>query len=124
MGLYSSDLDRFGALSHLPTGLVVDPGVHALGWTRDVAIAWVTGKQVGFSAQEVEAYVDRIAVCPGEMLSYGVGEREFLALRREAEVALGAKFDIKVFHEHVLAHGAIPLPLLRTVITRWLREGT
>ena len=122
MGLYSSDLDRFGAVSHLPTGLVVDPGIHAMGWTREGAMAWVSSKQVGFSAQLIETYVDRIAVCPGEMLSYGFGEREFVALRREAEAALGPQFDIKVFHERVLAHGAIPLPLLRQVVTRWIRD--
>ena len=122
MGLYGSDLDRFGAVSHLPTGLVVDPGIHAMGWTREAAIAWVSSKQVGFSAQVVETYVDRIAVCPGEMVSYGFGEREFVALRREAEAALGAQFDIKAFHERVLAQGAIPLPLLRQVVRRWIRE--
>jgi Bacterial protein of unknown function (DUF885) len=69
----------------------------------------------------VEAYVDRIAVCPGEMLSYGFGEREFTSLRREAEAALGNKFDIKAFHERVLAQ-AVPLPMLREVVTRWIRE--
>jgi uncharacterized protein (DUF885 family) len=123
MGLYSSDLDRFGAASLLPTGLVVDPGIHAMGWTRENAAAWVTSKQIGFSPEEVEAYLDRIAVCPGEMVSYGFGEREFIALRHEAELALGPKFDIKAFHERVLAHGALPLPLLRAIITRWIRDG-
>lgn len=122
MGLYSSDLDRFGAASHLPTGLVVDPGIHAKGWTREAAIAWVTSKQVGFSPQTVETYVDRIAVCPGEMLSYGFGEREFVTLRREAEKALGAHFDVKAFHERVLAQGALPLPMLRQIVTRWIHE--
>lgn len=122
MGLYSSNLDRFGAVSHLPTGLVVDPGIHAMGWSRQEAIAWVTAKQVGFSPQTVETYVDRIAVCPGEMLSYGFGEREFMALRREAEAALGAKFDVKAFHDRVLAKGAVPLPVLREIVMRWIRE--
>jgi uncharacterized protein (DUF885 family) len=121
MGLYSSDLDRFGAVSHLPTGLVVDPGIHAMGWTREAAMAWVSSKQVGFSPELIEAYVDRIAVCPGEMLSYGFGEREFLLLRREAEAALGSKFKIKTFHKRVLAQ-AVPLPMLREVVTRWIRE--
>jgi uncharacterized protein (DUF885 family) len=123
MGLYSSDLDRFGAVSHLPTGLVVDPGIHAMGWTRESAIAWVSSKQVGFSPEGVEAYIDRIAVCPGEMLSYGFGEREFVALRREAEAALGPKFDIKAFHERLLAHGALPLPMLREIVTRWIHDA-
>jgi uncharacterized protein (DUF885 family) len=121
MGLYSSDLDRFGAVSHLPTGLVVDPGIHAMGWTRDAAMAWVSSKQVGFSPELIEAYVDRIAVCPGEMLSYGFGEHELLLLRHEAEATLGSKFDIKTFHERVLAQ-AVPLPMLREVVTRWIRQ--
>ena len=122
MGLYSSDLDRLGAAAHLPTGLVVDPGVHALGWTRERAVAWALSKQLAFSPEGAEAYVDRIAVCPGEMLSYGVGEREFLELRREARAALGPRFDIKTFHDRLLARGAMPLPMVRAIITQWIHE--
>jgi uncharacterized protein (DUF885 family) len=121
MGLYSSDLDRLGAVAHLPTGLVVDPAIHAMGWSRDRALAWTLSKQVAFSAEEAEAYVDRIAVCPGEMLSYGFGEHEFQALRREARAALGSRFDIKQFHDHLLARGALPLPMVREVILHWLQ---
>jgi uncharacterized protein (DUF885 family) len=122
MGLYSSDIDRLGAVAHLPTGLVVDPGIHALGWTRETTVAWVMTKQIAFSAEAAEAYVDRIAVCPGEMLSYGFGERDLLDLRREAQTVLGARFDIKAFHDQILAHGALPLPMVRAIITQWLRS--
>jgi uncharacterized protein (DUF885 family) len=121
MGLYSSDLDLFGMLSHLPTGLLVDPGIHAQGWTREAAIAFVMAKQVVYSAEQAAAYVDGIAVCPGDMLSYGFGEHEINAIRHEAELALGPKFDIKAFHERVLEHGAIPLPMLRDAVRRWVR---
>jgi uncharacterized protein (DUF885 family) len=123
MGLYSSDLDRLGATAHLPTGLVVDPGIHAFGWTRERAIAWSLEKQVAFSPEDAAAYVDRIAVTPGQMLSYGTGELEFVSLRREAEAALGAKFDIKAFHDQVLANGTIPLPVLREVVEEWIRRS-
>jgi uncharacterized protein (DUF885 family) len=122
MGLYSSDVDRLGAVAHLPTGLVVDPGIHALGWTRESAVAWVMTKQIAFSVEAAEAYVDRIAVCPGEMLSYGFGERDLLDLRREAQTVLGARFDIQAFHDQILAHGALPLPMVRALVTQWLRS--
>lgn len=122
MGLYSSDLDRLGATSHLPTGLVVDPGLHAFGWTRERAVAFALEKQVAFSPEEAAAYVDRIAVTPGQMLSYGTGELEFVSLRREAEAALGAKFDVRAFHDQVLALGTVPLPLLRQAVTAWIRQ--
>jgi uncharacterized protein (DUF885 family) len=124
MGLYSSDLDRLGATAHLPTGLVVDPGIHAFGWTRERAISWSLEKQVAFSPEDAAAYVDRIAVTPGQMLSYGTGELEFVSLRREAEAALGAKFDIKEFHDQVLAHGTIPLPVLREIVEEWIRRSS
>ena len=120
MGLYRSELERFGALALLPTGLVVDPGIHALGWSRQQAISWVMAKQAGFSADDAAAYVDRIAVCPGQMLSYGFGELEILRIRREAETALGARFELAAFHERVLANGGITLPMLREVVSRWV----
>lgn len=122
MGIYSSDLDRLGAFAHLPTGLVVDPGVHAMNWSREQAVSWAMSKQVAFSPQEAEAYVDRIAVCPGELLSYGFGEHELRTLLHEARAALGPRFDIKQFHEKLLAHGALPLPMVREIITQWLRN--
>lgn len=123
MGLYSSDLDRLGAVAHLPTGLVVDPGIHAMSWSREQAVTWTLSKQVAFSAEEAEAYVDRIAVCPGEMLSYGFGEHELRALRLEAEKALGPRFDIKQFHAKLLAHGALPLPMVREIINQWIQTS-
>ena len=120
MGLYRSDLERFGAFALLPTGLVVDPGIHALGWTRQRAIDWVMAKQAGFSADDAAAYVDRIAVFPGLMLSYGFGELEITRIRQQAEVALGPKFELQAFHDRVLANGGITLPMLREVIRRWV----
>jgi uncharacterized protein (DUF885 family) len=122
MGLYSTDLDRLGAVAHLPTGMVVDPGIHALGWSRERAIAYVLQKQIGYTPDDAASYVDRIAIWPGQMVSYGVGELEILTLRRQAEAELGRRFDIKGFHECVLAHGAITLPMLRQAVTHWIAE--
>ncbi|HVJ17217.1 MAG TPA: DUF885 domain-containing protein [Polyangiaceae bacterium] len=120
MGLYSSELERLGATLHLPTGVVVDPGIHALGWTREQAVAWVKQKQVAFSDDEAASYVDRVAIWPGQMVSYGVGELEIASLRREAEARLGAGFDARAFHTELLRHGAITLPMARDAITRWI----
>ena len=120
MGLYSSDLDRLGALASLPTGMVVDPGIHALGWTRERAIAYITEKVVGFSPEATAAYVDRIAVWPGSMVSYGAGELTIRRLRSRAQTELGERFDLRAFHELVLSQGAITLSMLTELVGRWI----
>jgi len=122
MGLYSSDLDRLAAVSHLPTGLVVDPGLHVMGWSRDQAIAYALEKQMGFTPEAAAAYVDRIAVSPGQMVSYGFGELEIVELRRRAQAELGARFDIRAFHSCVLEHGTITLAMLKEAVGRWIEE--
>jgi uncharacterized protein (DUF885 family) len=123
MHLYSSPLDRLGAVAGLPTGMVVDPGIHAIGWTRDQAVEYYLAKQIGETRDSAESYVDRIAVWPAQMVTYGYGELAMLELRARAEHDLGARFDIKAFHDHVLAHGALPLTMLREVIERWIAEA-
>jgi uncharacterized protein (DUF885 family) len=122
MGLYSSDLDRLGAVAHLPTGLVVDPGIHEMGWTRERAIAYVMDKQLGFSPDAAAAYVDGVAVTPGQIVSYGAGELAIRRLRSQAEIELGDRFDVRAFHEIVLSQGAMPLPLLDKIIGRWIED--
>lgn len=116
MGLYSSDPDRLGLFAHLPTGLVVDPGTHALGWTRERAIAYVMAKQLVFSAEAAAAYVDRMAVMPGRMVSYGAGELAIRRLRARAEAELGAR----AFHAIVLSRGAITVPMLSELVGHWI----
>ena len=120
MGLYSADIDRLGWVAHPPTGMVVDPGIHVMGWSRERAIAYAMQKQISFTPDEAAAYVDTIAVWPGQVVSYGVGELEILTLRRQAEAELGRRFDIKAFHGRVLAHGAITLPMLRQAVAHWI----
>ena len=122
MGLYSSELNTLYMLSGLPTGMAVDPGIHAMGWTRDEAIAYTIGKQVNMTPEEAATYVDRIVVWPGQMTTYGTGELEIIRLRREAEAALGEDFDVREFHDRVLGNGSVTLGMLRGEIRNWLTE--
>jgi uncharacterized protein (DUF885 family) len=122
MGLYSSDLNTLYMLSGLPTGMVVDPGIHAMGWTRDEAIAYSLAKQVNMTPEEAATYVDRIVVWPGQMTTYGAGELEIVRLRLEAEATLIGDFDIREFHDRVLGNGSVTLGMLRDEISSWLAE--
>jgi uncharacterized protein (DUF885 family) len=100
-------------------GMVVDPGIHLFGWTRQQAVDYLVASG-RFAEEEAEATVDRIAVLPGQLTSYDSGGLEIMALRREAEQALGAKFDIREFHSRILDDGMVPLPLLRSRVEAWI----
>ena len=122
MGLYSSDTARFGMLADITlsaTLLVVDTGIHAFGWTRAQSIDYIR-EHTHVPLLRAEVGVDRYPVWPGQGLSYGLGRLEIRRLRALAERKLGARFDIRVFHDRVLENGAVPLPLLRRSIERWL----
>ncbi len=122
MGLYSSGLDRFGILSFdawRACRLVVDTGMHALGWSRDAAIDFMRG-HTALGANNVANEVDRYIVWPGQALAYKAGQMEILRLRDEARAALGARFDVRGFHDAVLSGGALPLATLRDVVARWV----
>jgi uncharacterized protein (DUF885 family) len=115
MGLYQDDLSRLGMLSDQAlraARLVVDTGIHAKGWPRDKAIAFMKAN-TPMSPEEIEAEVDRYTVWPGQALAYKVGQRELMALREEVKARTGRRFDIKAFHDAVLRHGPLPLPVLR-----------
>lgn len=115
MGLYQDDLSRLGMLSDQAlraSRLVVDTGLHAKGWTREKAIAFMKDN-TPMSQEEIEAEVDRYTVWPGQALAYKVGQREIMALREEARTRTGRRFDIKAFHDAVLRHGPLPLTVLR-----------
>jgi uncharacterized protein (DUF885 family) len=122
MGLYSSELNLLEMLSAPPTGMVVDPGIHGMGWTREQAIEYALSKQVGMTPEEAGAYVDRIVIWPGQMVTYGAGESEIVRLRGEAERTLGAEFDIRAFHDRVLGRGAVTLTMLRAQVSAWIKE--
>jgi uncharacterized protein (DUF885 family) len=121
MGLYSSDLDRIGMLSFdawRASRLVVDTGIHTMGWTREEAEAYMLENTV-LAENNIETEVDRYISWPGQALAYKIGQREILRLRAEAERALGPAFDIKGFHAAVLGSGAVSLAILRDVASRW-----
>jgi uncharacterized protein (DUF885 family) len=122
MGLYSSDLDRLGMASYdawRVSRLVVDTGIHALGWTRAQAEAFML-EHTALSPQNISNEVDRYISWPGQALAYKVGQLEIFALRREAEAALGAKFRLPAFHDVVLAGGAVTLPVLGDAVRAWV----
>lgn len=124
MGLYGTDLDLIGMLaadSWRACRLVVDTGLHALGWSRQRAIDFMAA-HTPVSVAEVEVEIDRYIAMPGQALAYKVGQREIFALRTHARARLGDRFDIKGFHAAVLGSGAVSLPLLRTLVDDWVRS--
>lgn len=122
MGLYSSEIERFGMLADITlsaTLLVVDTGIHTLGWTRAQAIDYIR-EHTHVPLLRAEVVVDRYPVWPAQGLSYGLGRLEIWRLRTLAERKLKERFDIREFHDRVLENGAVPLPVLRAAIERWL----
>ena len=125
MGLFSSDVDRMGMLSELAlraARLVVDPGIHVLGWSREQALAYMRAHTT-IPPAEAESEVDRYIVWPGQATSYLLGALEMRRLREDAERAQGPTFDIRAFHDQVLKDGAVPLAVLRAKVERW-RSGS
>jgi uncharacterized protein (DUF885 family) len=122
LGLYSGDIDRLGMLSFdawRASRLVVDTGIHAFGWSRQQAIDFLTAG-TPLAANNIDNEVDRYINTPGQALAYKVGQLEILALRRQAEAALGASFELRAFHDVVLGGGAMPLPMLRQRVEAWI----
>jgi uncharacterized protein (DUF885 family) len=125
MGLYSSDLSRFGVISYdawRAGRLVVDTGIHAFGWSRTQAIDYLVD-HTALGLNNIENEVDRYISYVGQALAYKIGQLEILRLRHEAEAALGERFDIRTFHDTVLGAGAIPLATLRERVEDWIRAG-
>jgi uncharacterized protein (DUF885 family) len=125
MGLYSSEIERVGMLADITlsaTFLVVDTGIHAFGWTRAQAIDYIR-EHTHVPLLRAEVAVDRYPVWPAQGLPYGLGRLEIQRLRALAVNKLRNKFDIRVFHDRVLENGAVPLPLLRASIERWIDES-
>ncbi len=118
MGLYSSAVDRMGmfaADSMRACRLVVDTGLHALGWSREQAVQYMLDNSP-LGEGVVRPEVDRYIVTPGQATSYMVGRVEIERIRREAEARLGDDFDIKEFHSAVLDSGSLPLGVLDEVV--------
>ncbi|MCK6549950.1 DUF885 domain-containing protein [Myxococcota bacterium] len=122
MGLYSGDLDRMGKLSFeawRASRLVVDTGLHAMGWSRKAAIDFMLA-HTALAPNNISNEVDRYIGWPGQALAYKTGELELKKLRTDAEATLGARFDVKKFHDAVLGQGAVSLELLRRQVGAWV----
>ncbi|WP_404710755.1 DUF885 domain-containing protein [Sphingomonas sp. MMS24-J13] len=125
MGIYQTPYEQFGMLSYQmwrTARLVVDTGVHSKGWSRDRAIAFLHDN-TALSQHEIETEVDRYISWPGQALSYYLGEMAIRHARARAEAALGPKFNIRAFHDMVLALGSVPLPVLDARVTKFITEG-
>lgn len=124
-GFYTDPYSDFGRLTYAmwrACRLVIDTGLHAFGWTRQQAIDYLA-ERTALSLHEVETEVDRYISWPGQALSYKLGELTIRRLRREAEQALGPDFDVREFHDAVLLHGAVPLPVLEEQIAAYIESA-
>jgi uncharacterized protein (DUF885 family) len=118
-GIYQTDYALMTRRLWPARGMVVDPGIHLMGWPRERAIAFV--RESGrFQGADADDLVDRIAVWPGQLTAYDSGALEIVALRRQAEKALGACFSLPEFHARVLETGIVPLGTLRDHIGLWI----
>lgn len=122
LGLYADPYARYGWLQDelaSAAGLVVDTGLHALGWHREQAIAYLVD-EAGASPDEAAREVDRACMQPARALGAGLGWMTMRALRGRAESALGQRFDLRAFDQELVDHGALPLPELEAVVGRWI----
>jgi uncharacterized protein (DUF885 family) len=125
MGLYDTPEKMMGRLSYemwRACRLVLDTGIHAKGWDKAKAVAFMTAN-TGLSAANIDAEVNRYISWPGQALGYKIGEIRIGELRGEAEKALGDKFDLRRFHDAVLSQGPVPLDVLSERIRAWIAAG-
>jgi uncharacterized protein (DUF885 family) len=121
LGMYADPYDRAGRISmdlFLSSRLVVDTGMNALGWTRERAMAFMRDHTLESETQIASETLRYSTDMPGQALAYKMGSREIRELRRQVQSRLGNKFDIRVFHQALLGHGAMPLPVLRQHLDR------
>jgi uncharacterized protein (DUF885 family) len=126
LGLYDGALDRLGMLSFdawRASRLVVDTGIHALGWSRQQAVDFMLA-HTALAPNNIDNEVDRYIVWPGQALAYKVGQLEILALRELAQSRLGARFDLHAFHDAVLLGGGVSLPVLRQQVTAYIDRAS
>ncbi len=124
MGMYETPYETFGMLSYQmwrAARLVVDTGVHSKGWTREQAQAFLRDN-TALSNHEITTEVDRYIAWPGQALSYYMGELAFLDAKAKAQKALGEKFDIRAFHDAMLALGSVPLPMIDQRTDRFIAD--
>jgi uncharacterized protein (DUF885 family)/dipeptidyl aminopeptidase/acylaminoacyl peptidase len=121
-GIYQTDYARISRRIWPARGMVLDPGIHAFGWSRDKAVTYLKATGL-FDEPAAEAMVDRIAVLPGQLTAYDTGGLEILALRTEAQATLGDRFDIRQFHQRVLEQGIVPLAELGAHVHAWIEAA-
>jgi uncharacterized protein (DUF885 family) len=124
-GFYTDPYSNFGRLSYemwRACRLVVDTGLHAMGWTRQQAMDYLAS-HTALSLHEVETETDRYISWPGQALAYKMGELKIKELRHRAEEELGPRFDVRAFHDAVLANGSVPLPVLEEVIDAYIARA-
>ena len=122
MGIYTTPYERFGQLTYSmwrACRLVVDTGIHAFGWSREKAVAFMA-ENTALSLHEINTEVDRYISWPGQALAYKIGELKIKALREKATHALGDDFDIRVFHEIILGKGTLTLPLMEQEVEHYI----
>ena len=126
MGLYKDDpfgdLGRLQAEIFRAVRLVVDTGMHAKGWSREQAIAYMVSN-TGMGESEVTTEIERYMALPGQACAYKVGQLKILALRDKAQTALGATFSLKDFHAVILDSGAVPLTVLEQLVDEWIAQA-
>jgi uncharacterized protein (DUF885 family) len=122
MGLYDTPARKMGELSYQmwrASRLVVDTGIHAFGWDKARAIAFMR-ENTALTDANIEAEVNRYISWPGQALGYMIGRLKILELRHRAEAALGERFDVRRFHDAVLRNGSVPLDVLESQIDEWI----
>lgn len=125
MGIYETPYEDFGRLTYemwRASRLVIDTGIHAFGWTREQAMDYLR-EHAALSEHEITTEIDRYIAWPGQALAYKLGEIQIRRHRREAEAALGAKFDQRAFHDAILAIGSVPLPVLEARMQQFIADG-
>jgi uncharacterized protein (DUF885 family) len=124
MGVYRTPYEDFGRLSlemWRACRLVVDPGMHAMGWPREQAVAYLRDN-TALSQATIDREIDRYIGWPAQALGYKIGEIRFRELRAKAEAALGPKFDVRDFHDAILVDGPMPLDILEAQVARWIKS--
>lgn len=124
MGMYTTPYEQFGKLTYemwRACRLVVDTGIHAKGWTREQVVDYMASN-TALSLHEVNTETDRYISWPGQALSYKMGELKIRELRQKAETELGAKFDIRDFHEIILEQGTVTLAILEDRVNNYIEK--